>query len=281
LALHLEGPDPFAAAADRQITAYLWTGVLVIIVIAILAMLVASYIVHQVRLTGLKNDLIATVTHELKTPLASMRVLADTLLAGNVRNERQAREYVQLMARENERLSHLIDNFLTFSRMERNKRSFDFAEVNVGEIVASAVEAVGDKLRSPGCRLEVEVAPDLPVIVGDRGALVTVLINLLDNAYKYTEDDKHIVVRGYARDESVCLEVQDNGMGLSRRAAKKVFDRFYQVDQSLARRAGGCGLGLSIVKFIVEAHGGAVNVASKPGEGSTFVVRLPLGGPSL
>jgi signal transduction histidine kinase len=114
------------------------------------------------------------------------------------------------------------------------------------------------------------------MITGDQDALVTVLLNLLDNAFKYSADEKHIVLRAYAADKNICLEVEDNGVGLSRRAVKKIFDRFYQVDQSLSRETGGCGLGLSIVKFIIDAHKGKIDVESQPGKGSTFTVKLPV-----
>ena len=101
------------------------------------------------------------------------------------------------------------------------------------------------------------------------------LLNLLANAHKYSGEHKHVTMRAYANDAELCIEVADNGIGLSRRAMRNVFDRFYQVDQRVSRSVGGCGLGLSIVKFVVDAHGGSVHVASKPGEGSTFTVRLP------
>jgi signal transduction histidine kinase len=226
------------------------------------------------RLTRLKNDLIATVSHELKTPLASMRMLVDTLLEGRYRDQGQVTEYLQLIGRENQRLSRLIDNFLAFSRMERNKHAFQLAKVPVAEIVAAAVEAVQERFAGPGCQLEVEVAPDVPAVVGDRDALVTVLLNLLDNAYKYTREQKHVCVRAYSANGQVVLEVRDNGIGIPRRAQRRIFERFYQVDQSLTRKAGGCGLGLSIVQFIVTAHGGSIGVASDMASGTTFTVRL-------
>lgn len=121
------------------------------------------------------------------------------------------------------------------------------------------------------------MAADLPTVIGDREALITVLVNLLDNAYKYTGDDKHVVLKVGVSDRQVCLEVQDNGIGIPRRAMRRIFDRFYQVDQSLARTSSGCGLGLSIVQFIVRAHDGTVDVRSQPGKGSCFTVRLPQG----
>jgi signal transduction histidine kinase len=276
LSLYLNKPDPFAAAARRQNAAYLWIGSLGILAIVILAIAVARYIGRQMKLTRLKNDLIATVSHELKTPLAGMRVLVDTLLEGRCESHEQANEYFRLIARENTRLSRLIDNFLTFSRMERNKKAFEFDEVAVGEIVTEAVDSVREKFASPGCNLDVDVAAGLPAVNADRDALITVILNLLDNAWKYSGHEKRIGLRAYADDGAVCLEVSDNGIGMSRRAVRKVFDRFYQVDQTLSRRVGGCGLGLSIVKFIIDAHGGSIDVSSRQDEGSTFTVRLPV-----
>lgn len=274
LSLWLDDDNPFAAA-DRQVAVYLWSGILVVLTIAALAGFVARYVVGQIRLTRLRNDLIATVTHELKTPLSSMRALIDTILEGRCRDQQQHDEYLRLAAIENERLSRLIDNFLAFSRMERNKRTFESSPLEVKPIVTAAVDVVREKFQVDSAQLDVDVADDLPTIDGDVDALTTVLIDLLDNAHKYTRGNKHITVRAYGAIGKVIIEVEDNGVGLSRRAARKVFDRFYQVDQSLSRRVGGCGLGLSIVHFIVKAHGGNISVSSVPGEGSTFTVALP------
>jgi signal transduction histidine kinase len=265
----------FENAASRQTAVYTWTGILVVVLIVTSGTLAARAIGRQAKLNRLKNDFIATISHELKTPLSSMRVLVDTLLEGRYRDQTQATEYLQLVSKENQRLSRLIDNFLTFSRMERNKRAFEFAEVEPNDIVRDAVGTIRDRFESAGCRLNIELASELPTINADRDAMVTVLLNLLDNAYKYSENDKQITIRTYSTDRSVCFEVADKGIGLSRRDTKRVFNRFYQVDQSLSRRTGGCGLGLSIVKFIVDAHGGTIDVQSRLGQGSTFAVTLP------
>jgi signal transduction histidine kinase len=276
LTLSVDMQSPFLdEAARRQRAAYMWTAGLGIAAIVALAVIVAGYVARQARLTRLKNDLIATVSHELKTPLASMRVLVDTLLAGRAEGERQATEYLELISRENERLSRLIDNFLTFSRMERNKRAFERERVDVGEAVRSAAGSVEERFTAPDCRLGVKIADDVSAVEGDRDALITVVLNLLDNAHKYTGESKDVTVTVRADGGSTCVSVADNGIGMTRRQARRVFDRFYQADQRLSRSAAGCGLGLSIVKFIVDAHGGSIDVDSRPGEGSTFTVRLP------
>jgi signal transduction histidine kinase len=273
--LYLKGGDIFDAAASRQVAVYIWSGALVIVLILVAGGFAGRVVGKQIRLNRLKNDFIATVSHELKTPLASMRVLVDTLLEGNYKGQRQASEYLELVSKENERLSRLIDNFLTFSRMERNKQAFVMEKVSPASIALAASEAVRRKLNEGRCKFEVNIDENLPDISADRDAMVTVLVNLLDNAYKYSYDDKQISLKVFAEDSFVCFAVSDNGVGLSQRAVKKVFNRFYQVDRSLSRSAEGCGLGLSIVKFIVDAHKGSVSVESKPGKGSTFTVKLP------
>jgi len=276
LGLHLTSSSAFSQEADKQIALYIWAGSLVVVLILLAGTFAVRSVNRQFKLNKLKNDFIATVTHELKTPLASMRVLVDTLLEGRYQNQQQVEEYLQLVSKENARLSRLIDNFLTFSRMERNKRSFEMATAFPAQVAHNAVEAVRTKFAENQCQFDIQVSENLPEIWGDQDALVTVLINLLDNACKYTYDEKQIQLRTFAENGFVCFQVCDNGVGLSKRALKKVFGQFYQADQSLSRPAEGCGLGLSIVKFIVDAHQGTITVESCPGEGSVFTVRIPV-----
>lgn len=275
LALGFKGADPLAAASARQTRFYLGIGFIVVVAIGLVAFLVARYVAAQMRLARLKNELVSTVSHELKTPLASMRALVDTLSAGRYRDERQLRDYLELIARENVRLSNLIDNFLTFSRLERGRQQFRFEPLEPARVVADAVEALQDKLHDAHCTFAQQVEPGLPRIRGDADALSTVLINLLDNAWKYTDADKRISARAYATHGHVCFEVADNGIGIAHSESKRIFDRFYQVDQSLTRQRAGCGLGLGIVHYIVRAHHGAVQLESEPGKGSTFRVTIP------
>jgi signal transduction histidine kinase len=265
----------FDAAADAQIASYVWIGILVLGVVAILALVSVRLVRHQAAAAQLRNDLVANVTHELKTPLASMRLLVDTLLNSPVLDEETARQYLQLIASENLRLSRMIDNFLAFSRMERNKQAFDFDETAPKEIVDSAAAAVRERFNTRDCHFSAEAASDLPPIRADPGAIVTALLNLLDNACKYSGDRKEITLRAAAENGLVTFAVADNGIGLAPRETKRIFRRFYQVDQRLARTGGGCGLGLSIVQFIVTAHHGTVRVESEPGRGSIFTISIP------
>ncbi len=279
--LFLDRSGIFDEAAKKQIAVYIWTGALVILLILVAGGFAARAVGKQIRLNKMKNDFIATVSHELKTPLASMRVLVDTLLESNVKDERQAKEYLRLTARENERLSRMIDNFLTFSRMERNKKAFTVEPTSPAEIANDAAETVRTKLTAGRRDFVVDIADNLPQIQADHDAMVTVVVNLLDNACKYTPDPKHITLKVTDENNNVCFAVSDNGIGLSRRQIRKIFDSFYQVDSSLARRAEGCGLGLSIVKFIVDAHKGTISVDSRVGKGSTFTVRISVSPKSM
>jgi signal transduction histidine kinase len=275
MALALKDQRLIVAATKSGATLYLWTATLVVGIMGMLMFVTVRILRRQVALARLKNDLAATVSHELKTPLSSMRVLVDTLLQSERLDEATAREYLELIAGENERLSRLIQNFLTYSRMDRRKHAFQLRPASPRQIIDSAVKAMSARFEVPGCRFEVQVDSDLPEIMADSDALTTALANLLDNAYKYSEEIKHIVLRARAVDGQVSFSVQDNGFGIAPRETKKIFWHFYQVDQRLSRACGGCGLGLGIVQFIVEAHDGVVTVESQPGRGSTFSITLP------
>lgn len=275
LALSLDERSLFNTQAAKRLKMHVAVASLVIASLSGLAILIARGLSRQVAMARLKNDLVATVSHELKTPLAAMRALVDTLLETERFDERTTREYLQLLAQENARLSRLIDNFLTFSRLERKKFKFVFAPLQPQTVVDGALAALGDRRHSQSCQIEARSADHLPTILGDADALVTALLNLLDNAWKYSGDQKRIALLTEARGGRVCFSVEDNGIGISRDESRHIFRRFYQADQRLSRTAGGCGLGLSIVHSIVEAHRGSVSVASEVGQGSTFTMEIP------
>jgi signal transduction histidine kinase len=264
--------DPSARA---RLASYVWVGVLGAGLFALVLVGVVHTVQRQLRLSRLKTDLVASVSHELRTPLASMRLLVEGLLRDKELDPDKTREYLNLIAAENGRLSRLIENFLTFSRLERSRQPFIFEPVPPAEVVEAAVSAIRDRLH-PGCEIEVEIEPDLPALHADAEALTAALVNLLDNACKYTSDDKRIRLQVRSDDGNVLMAVHDNGIGISAAEQKRIFRRFYRVDRRLSRDTSGVGLGLSIVDDIARAHGGDVKVTSQPGEGSTFTVRVPV-----
>ena len=260
----------------EQIHTYAWTAGIVAVGICIIAAGAGFAVNRQLRLHELKNTSVATVAHELRTPLASMRMLVDTLREGRYHDEQQVAEYLDLIANENLRLSRLTDNFLTLSRLERNEHAIHLAPTPAREVIERAVNSMRAKLETPGCHFTFDVPDELPAITADCDALALVIANLIDNAVKYTGDEKKIAL--HARDASgrVFIAVTDNGLGLSRAERKNIFRQFYQVDQKLSRSRGGCGLGLALVHHIVEAHGGRVDIESQFGRGSTFTVSIPI-----
>ncbi len=274
--ISLANPAALNAGVKDRMRNYIWTLIVVIAAVAIIAITAAVTVGRQIALHELKTTSVATVAHELRTPLASMRMLVDTLREGRYRGESQLQEYLDMVASENLRLSRLIDNFLTLSRLERNEHAITLQPTSVHEIIEQAVHAMRAKLEVPSCHFTYDECESLPDILADRDAMVVVLVNLLDNAVKYTGDEKRIDLR--ARDASgrVFISIQDNGIGLSKSERKNVFRRFYQVDQKLSRSRGGCGLGLALVQHIVEAHGGRVDVNSQLGRGTTFTVSVPI-----
>ncbi len=274
--ISLADPTALNAGVKDRMKHYIWTLIMAIGAVAFIAITAAITVGRQIALHELKATSVATVAHELRTPLASMRMLVDTLREGRYRGESQLQEYLDMVASENLRLSRLIDNFLTLSRLERNEHAITLQPTSVHEIIEQAVHAMRAKLEVPGCHFTYDAGESLPDILADRDAMVVVLGNLLDNAVKYTGDEKRIDLR--ARDASgrVFISIQDNGIGLSKSERKNVFRRFYQVDQKLSRSRGGCGLGLALVQHIVEAHGGRVDVNSQLGRGTTFTVSVPI-----
>ena len=279
LGLNATDGDPFNESSQHQNAVYVWIAALTVAATCVLAWLLMAALRRRMKLAQLKNDLVATVSHELKTPLASIRLLVDTLLQNDDKpnsetNQRKTQEYLQLISTENARLTRLIDNFLTFSRMERGQQQFDLAKVDLRELVEQAASVFRDHCPESDKCLSVQVAASASIMC-DKDSMVTAIVNLLENAWKYGGDEKQIDLQADVTAEQAVISVVDNGVGLTTREASRVFDRFYQVDQRVARIKGGCGLGLSIVRSIVEAQGGTVKVKSQPKVGSTFTIRLP------
>ncbi|WP_144059149.1 sensor histidine kinase [Rhodopirellula sp. SWK7] len=267
-------------SSQQRRAVHVWIALLVFAITCVLAWLLSMVLQRRLRLARLKNDLVATVSHELKTPLSSIRLLVDTLLdsdqdVSTVESQTRNREYLELISHENARLTRLIDNFLTFSRIDQRRQKFDFQIIDLRDVVEQAVAVFREHWSDVDSCLKIHHAPSA-FISGDKDALVTVVVNLLENAWKYSDENRQISLATSTDGTHVLLAVQDNGIGMNARMTSRVFERFFQVDQRVARSRGGCGLGLSIVHAIVDSHGGSIRVESEPDVGSTFTVRLPV-----
>jgi signal transduction histidine kinase len=238
-------------------------------------LLVYSNVRREMHLSRLKSDFVANVSHELKTPLALVRLFAETLEMGRVQSEEKAREYYHVINKESQRLTQLINNILDFSRIEAGRKEYRMTPTSVGRVVASVLETYRFQIEQQGFTLEEAVEPDLPLVDADPEALTQALLNLVNNAIKYSRDDKHILVEARRDGASVRLSVRDRGIGVAKPEQKKIFDKFYRAEDSLVHETKGSGLGLSLVKHIMDAHGGRVEVDSSPGRGSVFTLVLP------
>jgi signal transduction histidine kinase len=221
-----------------------------------------------------QSDLVSGVSHDLKTPLTLIRLYAETLLYGNGFSDKDRRGYYQIITRESERLTHLVDNVLDFSRMDRGVKQYSFNEGDIGLVVEEAVEVYAQHLRRDGFIVAVDIAPDLPPIRFDAASLSEIILNLLDNAAKYCDGRKHISVSLKLENDSVVLEIEDHGIGIPDAEREKIFEQFYRGPNSTDK--GGYGLGLFLVKEIIDAHGGSIDVKSEAGQGSTFRLTFPV-----
>jgi len=273
--LYLTGPEVLDAAIADQRRFLMFTGVLTILSVVLIAGTAALALHRQLTLRELKNTSVATVAHELRTPLASMRMLVDTLREGRYRGEAQLREYLDLVAAENERLSRLTETFLTFSRIERKGAEGAAAPVDVSAVVDRAIMPVQTRLAAADCEFAKSLEPGLPQVKADADALAQVLTNLLDNALKYSNPPRRVGLNVTRDGSEVVFAISDNGIGTPEEERRAIFEPFYQVDRKLSRTREGCGLGLSIVQELVKAQGGTIAVASEPGKGSVFTVRIP------
>jgi two-component system phosphate regulon sensor histidine kinase PhoR len=235
-------------------------------------------ITQRRRLEVLRRDFVANASHELKTPVAAVRALAETLLTALPDDPEAGRRFAGRIARETERLDALAGDLLDLSRVERG--TLDVEPVDLVGLVKEVVGGYADRAEERRIRLDAELQPGV-AMRGDRAQLGLLLSNLIDNALRYTPAKGTVRVRLDAAEGRAILQVADNGEGIPADELPRIFERFYRVDKARTRQTGGTGLGLAIVRHVAEAHGGAVRAGSELGRGSTFTVTLPLAGPPL
>jgi two-component system sensor histidine kinase SenX3 len=237
----------------------------------------AAVYVHDIsevhRVDNVRRDFVANVSHELKTPIGALELLAETLVAED--DPEVARPLVARLAQEAERLGRIVDDLLDLSLIE-TQETVPAEIVAVDALVDEAVERLRPSAMVSGIGLQVHHGADGARVQSDPRQVVSAIVNLLDNAVKYSESGSVVVVETERTDDDAEIVVSDHGIGVPSRDLERIFERFYRVDQARSRDTGGTGLGLSIVRHVAQAHGGDISVESVEGEGSTFRLRLPL-----
>ena len=265
--------------ADRFVT-------LLVVFIALMGLVVVGatffglrYTVRQLELAQIKSSFVSNVSHELKTPIALIRLAVETLEMRRLTSPEDSEKFLRSISRETMRLNQLVDNILDFARLEAGRKVFQFSTVNLLEIVRDAVESFRPRLEDQGFRLEVDLPAELPPVRGDAAALSQCVLNLLDNAMKYSKTRREVTVSAGTRDggggHAVTVSVGDRGIGISPRDQKSIFEKFVRIETGLVHDVKGAGLGLSLVDQIMRAHGGRIELKSALGEGSTFTLVLP------
>ena len=255
-------------------------GILSVVFVAVVVtgvVLIIVFVRREANLSELQADFVSKVSHELRTPLTAIRLFAETIERSGA-DEATRKKCTALLVSESERLSRLIERLLDWGRMEAGRKIYELRLEHVSDIVEDVVRAYAPRRGLAGGDLdfEVEVPPDLPDVVVDRHAMVDALVNLVSNAQKYGGTPAVVRLRALVTENGeVGIAVTDNGIGIPRPEQRRIFEKFYRIDDRLSRGKEGSGLGLAIVNHVVRAHKGQVTVDSEPGQGSTFTIVLP------
>lgn len=275
--LRVASADPaadLAQLASRRRLILAGLGLLALVVLAG-SYFIGVAVARELEVARVQSDFVSAVSHEFRTPLASLLQLSELLADGRVSTEGQRHEYYRSLVRETQRLSRLVESLLDFGRMEAGERKYHFEPLKVSELVRRVTEEFGQEAAHRGYQIETSLDGDLPFVVGDREALGRALWNLLDNAVKYSPGCKTVWVEAGSRNGSVTIRVRDQGLGIGPEEKDQIFKKFVRAESARAAGAKGTGLGLAMVDRIARAQGGHVTVESEPGKGSTFTLLLP------
>jgi len=231
---------------------------------------------REARLAQAKSNFVSNVSHELKTPLALLSLFSEILELGRVNSEEKKTEYYRIIRHESLRLNKMIDNILDFSKIEAGRKTYVFAAGDMAEVIEQVLSSYRYQISNSGFKIQTNIQADLPPVLIDRDAMAQAISNLLDNAIKYSREVKQLSITTETRGSDLSIEIADHGIGIPRAEQVKVFEKFYRVGNGLVHDVKGSGLGLSLVKHIVEAHNGTISIESDVGKGSRFTILLPL-----
>src|SRR5215208_5632189 len=231
---------------------------------------------REARLAQAKSNFVANVSHELKTPLSLISLFSEILELGRVNNEEKKTEYYRIIRHESLRLNKMIDNILDFSKIEAGRKTYNLADGDIAEVIQNVLSSYRYQIVNSGFDIQTNIQASLPPVSIDRDAMAQAISNLLDNAIKYSGEVKQLSITTETRGADLSIEIADHGIGIPRAEQAKIFEKFYRVGNGLVHDVKGSGLGLSLVKHIIEAHHGTISVESDVGKGSRFTILLPL-----
>ena len=232
--------------------------------------------VHEAEAARIKSEFVSNVSHELKTPLALIRLFGETLELEDIQDKKKRQKFSHIITRETKRLSHLVENVLDFSRIDAGRKEYNFEEADIVQVVSHTIEAYRYYLKDQDFEFVTSI-PDKPILIWmDKDAISQALLNLVSNAEKFSKERKYIGVDMFQKDAEVWINVEDKGQGIPESSIKQIFNKFDRGIGEMAREVQGSGLGLTITKHIIESHGGRIAVESSLGEGSRFILKLPL-----
>jgi two-component system phosphate regulon sensor histidine kinase PhoR len=273
LGIVLKGGTIQSLVKDRAETNLILLLLLIIILFAG-GWIIFRNIKKEIALAKIKSDFVSNVSHELRTPLALISMFAETLEMGRVKTEEKKNEYYNIISHETARLSRIVNKILNFSQMEAGKRKYNFANVQLNTIIEEVFNTYKFHLQNKGFKFISLPDENIPLIYADKEAVSEAIINIIDNAVKYSHDNKEVELSTGTMGELVYVKIKDHGIGISLQDQKKIFDKFFRVSSGYVHNTKGTGLGLSLVKHIMDAHKGEITLHSIPGSGSSFILKF-------
>jgi len=261
---------------QRAITNILLIGLLTIVLI-LGVWIVYRNIKREVELAQIKSEFVSNVSHELRTPLSLISMFSETLEMDRVKTEERKKEYYSIISSEANRLSKIVNSILNFSKMEAGKRQFNFVDSYLNDVVENVYRSYKFHLEQKSFSLDIQKDETIPIIKIDEEAVSEAIVNLVDNAVKYSDNEKQITIRTGLENNFAFVEVEDKGIGIPEKDQKKIFDKFFRVSSGNVHNVKGSGIGLSLVKYIVDAHKGKIELSSEVGKGSKFRLLFPIG----
>jgi len=274
LGITLKGSSIRSIIKERtRMTVILISGLLIILLLGF--WLIIRNVKREVQLAQTKADFVSNVSHEIRTPLSLISMFAETLLMNRVPSEARKMQYYDIISKETTRLRNIVNKILNFSQIEANKKKYHFEAACLNEMVKDVINTYSFHLQNKNFTYEIKLHEALPNVKIDREAIVESIINLIDNAIKYSPEEKHLTVATGIKNRMIFVEVKDRGVGIDEKKKKHIFDKFYRITKGDVYYTQGAGLGLSIVKNIMDAHNGRIEVESKIKKGSTFRLLFP------